>query len=184
MTQNEQQNYQNEVWKGVPDYEGIYEVSSHARVRSLDRYVKNQHKSYFKHGVILKQRVREDGRLAVNLNKDSVCTTFLVHRLVAKVFVPNPDNKPQVDHIDTDFTNNHHTNLRWVTDLEHKGCSVQQGVTVRGQYHGNANLSNNEVIDIRRLFKEGYSQNKIADMYQSKQQTISAIVTYKTRKYE
>lgn len=97
-----------EIWKDIPEYEGIYQASNLGRIRSLKKKAPR----------ILKQCLKEDGYNRVNLYKDGKYKNCQVHRLVALTFVPNPDNKPTVDHIDRDKTNNNIENLRWATSLE------------------------------------------------------------------
>ena len=94
-----------EMWRDIPGYEGLYQVSNYGNVRSM-----NYNK---KLGNIreLKQKLRDNGYLEVHLSKDSKRKYFLVHRLVAEAFLENPDNKPQVNHIDGDKSNNHVSNL-------------------------------------------------------------------------
>ena len=91
----------NEIWKPIKNYEELYEVSSLGRVRSLDRETIDSmgRKQYFK-GKVLKPQYDRYGYLYVPLNKSGK-KKFKVHRLVAEAFIPNPDNKPCVDHINT-----------------------------------------------------------------------------------
>lgn len=100
----------NEEWKDIKGYEGLYQVSNKGRVKSL----KNK-------GVdrecILKV-VTNRGYLQVRLCKNSNVKTLKIHRLVAEAFIPNPDNKPCIDHINTERTDNSVENLRWCTQKE------------------------------------------------------------------
>lgn len=108
-----------EEWKDVVGYEALYQVSSLGRVRSLDRMVKNHHDTYyFKPGKIKSQRRKNNGYLIVDLYKDNIPKTCLVHRLVADTFVPNPDGKETVNHIDGVVSNNVLNNLEWATAKE------------------------------------------------------------------
>lgn len=97
-----------EEWRPVKGYEGLYEVSSRGRVRNLN---------YKKRGVyrIKSPQVSNNGYKTVFLFKSGAGKRFTVHRLVAIAFIPNPTNLPEVDHIDTDRSNNCVDNLRWVT---------------------------------------------------------------------
>lgn len=97
-----------EIWKPVVGYEGLYEVSSLGRVRSLDRYDRMNH---FWKGRILKLCTDGAGYLMVGLCSNSKVKTYKVHRLVAQAFIPNPDNLPEVNHIDEDKRNNRVDNL-------------------------------------------------------------------------
>ena len=116
-----------EIWKDIKGYEGIYQVSNLGRVRSLDRIDSNNHPL---NGVILKPYISNSGYLLVGLYKQQKRDRKLLHRLVAETFLPNPENKPEIDHINTIKTDNtvflnedgsvnyEKTNLRWVTKKE------------------------------------------------------------------
>lgn len=98
----------NEEWRDVAGYEGLYQVSSEGRVKSLER---KGHKSER----ILKPDVVGGGYLAVVLYAGGKTRMFFVHRLVCQAFHENPDNKPQVNHINEDKTDNRACNLEWCT---------------------------------------------------------------------
>lgn len=100
-----------EEWKDIEGYEGLYQVSNLGRVkRSKGKYMKSER--------ILMLFINTPGYLQVMLCKNNKCKKFTVHRLVANAFIPNPENKPQVNHIDEDKTNNKVSNLEWVTAKE------------------------------------------------------------------
>lgn len=108
-----------EVWKPVIGFEGLYEVSSEGRVRSLGFWMNNRWGTqWWKPGRILKPGVDGGGYLMVDLQKDGVRYNKKVHRLVAEAFIPNPDNKPQINHLDENPKNNNINNLEWVTQKE------------------------------------------------------------------
>lgn len=98
-----------EIWKPVVGYEGLYEVSSYGRVRSLDRY---DSRNCFRKGELM-NFFYGCGYLKVVFCKNGIAKKYLVHRLVAQAFIPNPDNLPQVNHIDEDKSNNCVENLEW-----------------------------------------------------------------------
>lgn len=102
-----------EQFKWIKGFEGIYKVSNFGRIISVDR------KDRFNRqvGGELKQ-AKAKGYFFVGLYKNGKGVQRYVHRLVAEAFIPNPENKPCVDHIDTNKENNHVSNLRWVTYKE------------------------------------------------------------------
>lgn len=105
-----------EEWRAVRDFEGLYEVSSLGRVRSVDRWKKykgSDTKQARVNGRILCQDKTAAGYYLVTLCRDGVHYHCSVHRLVAEAFVPNPDNLPQVNHKDECKTNNTPSNLEW-----------------------------------------------------------------------
>ena len=103
-----------EIWKDIEGYEGLYEVSSYGRVRSLGQFVNHNFGGYaYRKGRILKPGLGSRGYLSVTLSKNGIQKQYTVHRLVAQAFIENPDNLPQVNHKDEDRTNNNVTNLEW-----------------------------------------------------------------------
>ena len=108
-----------EIWKAIEGYEELYEVSSIGNVRSLDRYVNHPKggKSLRK-GKILNPISDKDGYYHVHLSNGEKNSNPLISRLVAQAFIPNPENKPVVDHISGIKTDNRVENLRWVTHKE------------------------------------------------------------------
>ena len=96
-----------EEWRPIAGFEGLYEVSSTGRVRSLTRYKK-----------VIKPIVTNSGYYQYQLWHNNTCRTGLAHRLVAQAFIPNPDNKPMVNHIDENKLNNSVDNLEWVSHVE------------------------------------------------------------------
>lgn len=97
-----------EIWKDIPGYEGLYQVSSKGNVRSL-----NWRNCGFVRNLYLKKHNR--GYRHVELAKDGTRKAFTVHRLVAMTFIPNPNNYQTINHIDEDKTNNTVENLEWCT---------------------------------------------------------------------
>lgn len=108
-----------EVWKEIPGYEGYYEASTFGNIRSMDRILNcpwgEVYPAKGKPKAMCKDKY---GYLYVGLSKGRKKRHLTVHRLIALTFIPNPNNKPCIDHIDGDKTNNRVDNLRW--------CSVKE----------------------------------------------------------
>lgn len=111
-----------EIWKDVDGYEGIYQVSNMGRVRSLDRVFETPHPrnpAYIqrrrKKGIILSQRKCKSGYLIVDLKCEGIREARMVHRIVAKAFLPNTNNYECVNHKDENKLNNNASNLEWCT---------------------------------------------------------------------
>ena len=98
-----------EIWKDIPGYENLYQVSSYGNVRSLN--YRNKHITHN-----LKLYLDKHGYYRVDLHKNGKIEKWLVSRLVATVFIPNPHNLPQVNHKDENKTNNNVKNLEWCTN--------------------------------------------------------------------
>lgn len=110
-----------EIWKDIKEHEGYYMVSNLGRVKTLDRWRNcplNKKIKYLRKGKILKQMKDKSGYLLVSLYKNKKARRWLVHRLVAETFIPNSENKPQVNHKDGNKQNNNVENLEWCTPQE------------------------------------------------------------------
>ena len=107
-----------EIWKPVKGYEGLYEVSNLARVRSLDGWrdwvtrCGNPGKRFYR-GRILRPQMKNSGYLFIMLHNHDTYRITTIHRLVAEHFIPNPHNLPMVNHKDECKTNNIPENLEW-----------------------------------------------------------------------
>lgn len=107
-----------EIWKDIPGYEGLYQASSYGRIKSLSREVRGKDSragAMFSKDRILKTHIKPSGHLGIHLTKNRVAVRYNVHRLIAITFLPNPDNLPVINHIDGDPGNNKIDNLEWCT---------------------------------------------------------------------
>lgn len=107
-----------EIWKPVKGFEGLYEVSNMGNVRSVDRYVMNGNRCCLLKGKPMKPYLISTGYLMADLYKNSQRTHYLIHRLVAEAFIPNPNDLPFIDHINTIKNDNRVENLKWCTCKE------------------------------------------------------------------
>lgn len=165
------QEYENEIWKDISGYEGLYQVSNLGRVKSF-----RLHKIS-----ILKNIIQKEGYIRVVFTVKSAHKSFFVHRLVAQAFIPNPENKPEVNHIDGDKTNNRVENLEWCTARENQIHSYNIGLQIsqKGENHGCSKFRNEDIYNIVKLYAEGYTQKEIAGMYNTNQSHISEITSGK-----
>lgn len=108
----------NEIWKPIPNFEGLYEVSNLGRVKALKRKKNcNRGWGWIKEHIMKQTNTNANSeyyRVPLT-NKEHIRKYYLVHRLVAQAFIPNPNNLPQVNHIDGDKSNNTIENLEWTT---------------------------------------------------------------------
>lgn len=130
-------------------------------------------------GKRLKTRINKDGYEEVSLgNIKNRNGRIKVHRLVAELFVDNPDCKPEVNHIDYDRRNNLFSNLEWVTHSENVSHSVSAGHYVdsgelrAGESNGRAVLTTDDVVEIRRQLASGVTATHIARTYSVGSSTI------------
>ena len=116
----------NEIWKDVAGYEGLYQVSNQGRVKSLERKVKHwRGGERIQKERILKPYINRYGYLLVVLCAGGKQKTLNVHRLVCEAFHENPDNKPQVNHINEDKADNRACNLEWTTAMENSNFGTR-----------------------------------------------------------
>ena len=106
-----------EVWKDIPGYEGDYQISSSGMVKSTKQGKEK----------LIALSPMHRGYLQAHLSKDGKTAMLRVHRLVAKVFIPNPECKPEVNHINGDKTDNRVENLEWCTPSENVRHSYESG---------------------------------------------------------
>ena len=139
-----------EQWKEIKGNREIYEVSSLGNVRTKDREgARGRHIK----GHILIQRDNSNGYLRCVMNVDGKGKSYLVHRLVADLFIPNPNNKPFVNHVDGNKHNNLVDNLEWCTRSENEKhawkIGLKRDTATKGELHGMHKLSRKNVEYIR-----------------------------------
>lgn len=120
-----------EQWRNVRNFEGLYEVSNMGRLRRVAGYVKNGKttKKYVEcHIKIPYVNNKRNGYIYYMLYKNNKLYTRQIHRLVAEAFIPNPNNLPQVNHIDGNKDNNTVNNLEWCSDIENKRHAWKHGL--------------------------------------------------------
>jgi NUMOD4 motif/HNH endonuclease len=171
-----------EVWKSVVGYKGRYEVSSMGRVRSLDRLSSI--------GRIVKGRmmvlpISHAGYPRVQLTDHGKPDTQIVSRLVAKAFIPNPENKPCVNHIDGRPLNNSVDNLEWATYQENTRHAVDTGLLPPniGVKNGQSKLTPEMVCQAKEMAQSGMLHREIARQMRVSRTCITSAVNGINWKY-
>lgn len=178
-----------EIWKPVVGYENLYEVSNMGFIRSLKRQtiskrniVRNWESKPIK--VIINPR----GYAVVNLYLNRKMKQYRIHRLVAISFIPNPHNKPYVNHLDGVKSNNNINNLEWCTSQENSIHAVKTGLlqnsSRKGDQHNTFKVTFSEVQEIRKLRKQGYSLTDISSKYNLSKDYTSKLINNKHRIYQ
>jgi hypothetical protein len=152
-------NMEEVVWYSIPKFP-TYEINEQLEVR---------HKVFKK----IKSSFCDDGYLKINVDYQGKKYKPYLHQIVAWVFVPNPENKPEIHHIDCDSLNNHWTNLLWVTRAEHRLISKQNGQIAH-------KLKPADVVDIRNNYS-GRKKEELALKYGVLPSTIYLIATGQSR---
>lgn len=151
----------NEIWKDVVGYEGFYLVSNLGRLKTVTRKVNHKHSGTItKTEKLLSKNISNSGYEMKCLYKNSSTKSVLVHRLVAEAFIPNPENKPQVNHINGIKSDNRVENLEWNTRSENMRHSYAKGLSKCGIKHYKAKLTPLKVLAIKRLLRIKPKTNK------------------------
>lgn len=164
-------------WRPVVGYEDHYDISNYGHLMSYRRPNPRIHEPY----------IREKGYRMYKLSLNTVEKSFLAHRLVAEAFIPNPENKPYINHIDGNPNNNHISNLEWCTPMENVQHAIKTGLTnstnrAYGEQQGHARLTETKVINIRHC-RGAIGPRQLAVLYNVHKSTIQAIWYRRTWKH-
>ncbi len=150
-----------EIWKPVRGWEGLYEVSNLGGVRSLK----------FNKTTLLIPNNNGHDYFSAHLRKVGINKMSYIHRLVAEAFIPNPENKPCVNHKDNNRSNNNLKNLEWVTIQENSDHRKKQMRHAHGE-NSNSKLNREQVLKIRG---EKTENKKLAIIYKVSVRQIKRI---------
>jgi hypothetical protein len=165
-----------EVWKDVIGYEGLYQVSNFGNVKSLGNEFSRKER-------LLKLSFQSKGYLTVVLQKDTKRKMVLVHRLVAEHFIPNINNKPQVNHINGIKTDNRLENIEWVSHRENLDHAIENNLVLKGDKNPTSKLKENEVITIHDFLFKGVCIEVLSKRYNIAFDIISGIRSGRYWKY-
>lgn len=163
-----------EIWKDIPDTNGMYKVSNFGSVFSA--------KSKKKLSICKAKK----GYCVCNISKNGNTKTTYVHRLVAKAFIPNPKKKLQVNHIDGNKQNNNIENLEWCTDKENKDHALKNGLITDqiGESNYASKINKEKALTIRKLCNEGdYTQKEISCILNVSKSIVSDVHRRKSWKH-
>jgi hypothetical protein len=175
-----------EIWKDIKGYEGRYQVSNMGRVKSLPKEWLTHNNAIRKHnGIILKQF--KTGRKNNQYNTVSLPKRYRkVHQLVAENFIPNPLNKPQINHINGNKDDNSVNNLEWCTCIDNIRHAWDNNLNyaLRGSTNGMAKITEDDVITIITEHKKGHiTMTSLAKKYGLTLTNVSYIIKRKTWKH-
>lgn len=171
-----------EIWKPVPGYEGFYDASNLGSVRSVRRRTRCVSKAgreflKWQGGDNLKLVEHSAGYYSVVFSAEGERKSFLVHRLVAETFLPNPGNLPWINHKDANKRNNTVENLEWCTAQEnyHHAAGLGLFPLLLGSERGTAKLNEEKVHVIKKMILLGFSNKKLAEIFEVSTAPISYI---------
>lgn len=158
-----------EIWKDIPGWERSYKISNTGIVKSLKR-------KFVLIDKILKHKIDRYGYQCVTLRSAPKSGYYTVHRLVALTFIPNIDNKLEINHIDGNKQNNKKENLEWCTNRENIDHAVQTGLSdFVGEKNPRATITENDVLRIKEFINFGLktcSIRRLTGISDSKIQSI------------
>ncbi len=164
----------------MPDTDGFYEVSDLGRVRSWLKHGPGSRKR--DRPLILRQHASAQGYRIVG-NRGQALPEWRVHRLVLHAFVGPCPPGLEGAHLNGDPGDNRLPNLVWVTRKENHSHKILHGTYLRGEKNPNAKLTDRAVLSIRRLWRNGHTQECLAAKYETTQTTVSQIVLRRTWKH-
>jgi len=155
-----------EIWKPIKGYELTYEVSNLGNVRSKDWMQKHSVSGglFLKKGKPISIRFGStwNGYSSVSLKKNNKQVSLFLHRVIGEAFIPNPDNKPFINHKNGIKTDNRVSNLEWCTRSENAKHSFKIGLQCnKGQNHPRHKVTDKDVLKMRERYANGESSWKI-----------------------
>lgn len=158
-----------EIFKDIIRFEKTYQISNYGNVRNK------------KTGLFVKPLYNRKGYQYVYLSYSHTGRVkWYIHRLVAFHFIPNPENKPQVNHLDGNPCNNHVENLEWCTNEENQKHAVLNNLHYQGEEHRDAKFTEQSILLLPELVHIGFSMSQLVALTGVKQPSIARIICGKT----
>jgi hypothetical protein len=175
-----------EIWKDIPNYEGMYQISNLGRVKSLSREVFHGNGKRFCDETIMKPKLETTGYFSICLRKDRASKTIKIHRLIAMLFIDNPQNKATVNHINGIKTDNRIENLEWCTIQENIQHAISTGLkrTAKGEKHGQSKLLDSDIEYIKNNYIKHKNSKQLSQMFGITYGYVSMIAKGITRNKE
>lgn len=163
-----------EQWQDIKEYTGRYQVSNLGRIKSLTRKTKTIKIKE----TIMRLQKHPSGYLQIALSKKSIKKRFYIHRLVLEAFLPIQKNKLEANHKDGDKTNNLLENLEWVSrSYNHvHAYNTLHKPRMLGSKHPHSKLTEEDVLKMRQLFKDGVTKKAIAKQFGIAYNTAQQII--------
>lgn len=168
--------------RNIFGYEGYYQIADNGNVFSCEREIKiksRKGKDFFIKYKAKKMKLHlgNNGYKYIMFSKDNHQKVYLVHRLVAIAFISNPENKPEVNHIDGNKSNNNVLNLEWVNKSENSKHAFRMGfINQSGENNGDSKLTKKQVVTIKEMISQKkIIQKDIARIFNVSEENICAI---------
>ena len=169
---------QKEIWRGIKGYEGWYSVSSLGKIKSHKRIGRTEDK-------ISKTEIKGNKYRQVNLSKKSISKTYRIHKLVACAFFGECPKNKEINHKDTNKSNNSISNLEYVTHKKNMNHAYENNLIpiLKGKNHPMAKLIDADIYKIRDMRADGFSYRIIAKKFKVALQVIWRIVHIQSWKH-
>lgn len=168
-----------EEWKDIPNYKGLYQASNFGRIKRIKSIVKSSNRNDGSRTTperLLKQNLKRNGYLTVDLSKDGIVKTISVHRIIAKTFIPNEDiTKSEIDHINCNKKDNRVENLEWVSPRENKDRAL------KNKLYNNSNKKQVRNKQLNKTFKSSYEAAEYINEFKFKNSKKTKSIAGKIR---
>lgn len=171
-----------ERWTEIKGYEGLYLISDHGRIKSLPKLIEYSNGRIHHYDEKILKLNFSNGYRTISLVKEKQKVTHMAHILVGLHYVPNPENKPFLNHLDGDRSNSYYLNLEWSTNSENQlhAYNILGRKAVRGEQNGIAKLRETDIPLIRSLRNDGMIIREIAQVFGVSFEAIRKVLTGKS----